>query len=38
LMGAYRMEVAASAALVLVLMSFALFWAFDQWGRRYADA
>jgi thiamine transport system permease protein len=38
LMGAYRMEAAASAALLLVLMSFALFWAFDQWGRRYADA
>ena len=37
LMGAYRMEAAASAALLLVLISFALFWAFDQWGRRYAD-
>lgn len=38
LMGAYRMEAAASAALLLVLISFALFWAFDHWGRRYADA
>ena len=38
LMGAYRMEAAASTALLLVLLSFALFWAFDQWGRRYADA
>ncbi|WP_050527981.1 thiamine/thiamine pyrophosphate ABC transporter permease ThiP [Pseudorhodobacter aquimaris] len=36
LMGAYRMEVAASAALLLVSLSFALFWAFDHWGRRYA--
>ena len=38
LMGAYRMEAAASAALLLVLLSFALFWVFDQWGRRHADA
>ncbi|WP_022704241.1 ABC transporter permease [Pseudorhodobacter ferrugineus] len=38
LMGAYRLEAAASAALLLVLISFALFWAFDHWGRRYADA
>ncbi|MGO4908028.1 thiamine/thiamine pyrophosphate ABC transporter permease ThiP [Pseudorhodobacter sp. W20_MBD10_FR17] len=37
LMGAYRMEAAASAALLLVLLSFALFWIFDHWGRRYAD-
>jgi thiamine transport system permease protein len=36
LMGAYRIEAAASAALLLVMLSFALFWAFDQWGRRYA--
>ena len=36
LMGAYRMEQAASAALLLVVLSFALFWAFDTWGRRYA--
>ncbi|MGB3277571.1 MAG: thiamine/thiamine pyrophosphate ABC transporter permease ThiP, partial [Pseudorhodobacter sp.] len=36
LMGAYRMETAASAALLLVTLSFALFWGFDQWGRRYA--
>ncbi len=38
LMGAYRMEAAASAALVLVGLSFALFWAFDRIGSRYADA
>jgi thiamine transport system permease protein len=37
LMGAYRMEAAASAALLLVLLSFALFWIFDHWGRRHAD-
>jgi thiamine transport system permease protein len=29
LTGAYRMEAAASAALILVTLSFALFWAFD---------
>lgn len=34
LTGAYRMEAAASAALVLVSLSFALFWAFDAGGRR----
>ena len=37
LMGAYRMEAAASAALVLVATSFALFWIFDAWGRRNAE-
>jgi thiamine transport system permease protein len=36
LIGAYRMETAASAALLLVTLSFALFWAFDAGGRRYA--
>lgn len=36
LMGAYRMDTAASAALLLVCLSFALFWAFDTWGRRHA--
>lgn len=38
LMGAYRMEAAAGAALVLVAASFALFWAFDRWGTRHAAA
>lgn len=38
LMGAYRMEAAAGAALVLVVASFALFWAFDRWGTRHAAA
>ena len=33
-----RWIVGTSAALLLVLISFALFWAFDHWGRRYADA
>ncbi|PXW72040.1 thiamine transport system permease protein [Loktanella sp. PT4BL] len=33
LMGAYRMETAASAALLLVVLSFALFWICDRWGR-----
>jgi thiamine transport system permease protein len=38
LMGAYRMEAAAGAALVLVSASFALFWAFDKWGATRAAA
>ena len=38
LMGAYRMDAAAGAALILVAISFALFWALDSWGRRYASA
>lgn len=33
LMGAYRMESAAGAALLLVLLSFGLFWICDRWGR-----
>jgi thiamine transport system permease protein len=37
LMGAYRMETAASAALLLVALSFALFWLCDRWGRGHAD-
>ncbi|MGV8952872.1 MAG: thiamine/thiamine pyrophosphate ABC transporter permease ThiP, partial [Cypionkella sp.] len=37
LMGAYRMEQAAAAALVLVALSYALFWAFDRIGSHYAD-
>lgn len=38
LAGAYRMEAAGAAALLLVGLSFALFWAFDRTGARYADA
>ncbi|SFS19885.1 ABC transporter permease subunit [Yoonia litorea] len=37
LMGAYRMEAAASAALLLLVLSFALFWLCDKWGRSDAD-
>ncbi|MEO6300738.1 MAG: thiamine/thiamine pyrophosphate ABC transporter permease ThiP [Paracoccaceae bacterium] len=36
LAGAYRMEDAAAASLLLVAISFALFWAFDQGGRPVA--
>ncbi|MGB8813907.1 MAG: thiamine/thiamine pyrophosphate ABC transporter permease ThiP [Paracoccaceae bacterium] len=38
LTGAYRMEAAAGAALLLVVISFALFWLFDWGGRRGAEA
>ena len=38
LMGAYRMDAAAGAALVLVSLSLGLFWLFDQGGRMDADA
>jgi thiamine transport system permease protein len=38
LIGAYRMDQAAAAALVLVLASFALFYSFDRLGSHYADA
>ena len=37
LMGAYRTEAAAGAAVVLMVSSFALFWIFDTWGRRRAE-
>jgi thiamine transport system permease protein len=36
LMGAYRMEAAAAAALLLVALSFAVFWICDWGGRRAA--
>lgn len=39
LMGAYRMQAAAGAALLLVAVAFALFWLCDRWGRgKDADA
>lgn len=38
LMGAYRMETAAGAGLLLLILSLSLFWAFDRGGRRDADA
>ena len=37
LMGAYRMEAAASAALLLLALSMLLFWLFDQGGRHHAE-
>jgi thiamine transport system permease protein len=36
LTGAYRMEAAAAGALILVTLSFALFWVLDAGGRRAA--
>jgi thiamine transport system permease protein len=38
LMGAYRMDSAAGAALILLASSLALFWIFDRGGRLDADA
>ncbi len=38
LMGSFRTQTAASAALLLVMLSFGLFWIFDTWGRRHAAA
>ncbi len=38
LMAAYRMDEAAAAALILLAASLALFWVFDQAGRRHAVA
>ncbi|MFZ1662149.1 MAG: thiamine/thiamine pyrophosphate ABC transporter permease ThiP, partial [Paracoccaceae bacterium] len=37
LMGAYKMDIAAGAALVLVILSFGLFWMLDRRGHRDAD-
>jgi len=36
LMGAFRMDQAAGAAVVLLCLSFVLFWGFDRWGRHVA--
>ena len=38
LMGAYQMQSAAGVALILLALSVALFWFFDQGGRRHAGA
>lgn len=38
LMGAYRMDQAKGAALILVALSLALFWLFEKGGRHGADA
>ena len=36
LMGAYQMQAAAGAALLLILLAFGAFWMCDAWGRRGA--
>ncbi|MDA7426305.1 thiamine/thiamine pyrophosphate ABC transporter permease ThiP [Thalassococcus lentus] len=38
LMGSYQMEEAAGAALLLLMLSFALFWIFDRGGRANATS
>lgn len=38
LMGSYRLEAAAGVGLVLVALSFLLFWIFDRGGRANVDA
>ncbi|MGR3636439.1 MAG: thiamine/thiamine pyrophosphate ABC transporter permease ThiP [Shimia sp.] len=38
LMGAYRMELASGAAVLLLALSFGIFWIFDKGGRAHADA
>ncbi len=38
LMGSYQMDAAAAASAVLLGLTLAVFWAFDQGGRRYAAA
>ena len=38
LMGAYQMQAAAGAALLLLALSLALFWLFDRGGRDHAAA
>jgi thiamine transport system permease protein len=37
LMGAYRMEDASAVAVVLLLLSLAVFWICDFWGKRHVD-
>lgn len=38
LMGAYRMEAAAGASLLLLVLSFGTFWLLDRGGRGHAEA
>jgi len=38
LMGAYQMEAAAGAALVLLILSMGAFWILDRGGRWHAEA
>ncbi|MEX0338352.1 MAG: thiamine/thiamine pyrophosphate ABC transporter permease ThiP [Arenibacterium sp.] len=37
LMGAYQMQTASAAALVLLVLSVALFWLLDRGGKRFAE-
>ncbi|MEP5631139.1 MAG: thiamine/thiamine pyrophosphate ABC transporter permease ThiP [Tateyamaria sp.] len=37
LMGSYRTDAAAGAALVLLALALAMFWVCDAWGRRHAE-
>ncbi|WP_415404769.1 thiamine/thiamine pyrophosphate ABC transporter permease ThiP [Tateyamaria sp. SN3-11] len=37
LMGSYRTEAAAGAALLLLALAFGMFWICDMWGRRHAE-
>ena len=37
LMGSYRTDAAAGAALLLLALSLGMFWACDAWGRRHAE-
>ena len=38
LMGAYQMQAAAGAALLLLILSMGAFWLFDRGGRWHAEA
>lgn len=38
LMGAYRMDLASGAAVLLLALSFGIFWLFDKGGHAHADA
>jgi thiamine transport system permease protein len=38
LMGSYRTDAAAGAALLLLAMALGLFWICDTWGRRHAES
>ncbi|MGB7242750.1 MAG: thiamine/thiamine pyrophosphate ABC transporter permease ThiP [Sulfitobacter sp.] len=38
LMGAYKMEAASGAALILLILALGIFWAFDKAGRWHAEA
>lgn len=37
LMGSYRTDAAAGAALVLLALALSMFWVCDMWGRRHAE-